>query len=137
MRRHLVLLLLTIAPAAYATAPAAPPSSPPPVEVPDLGAGDKLKFLVGHRFPRADAKIRVRQLLDYWGSRFGVKSRWTGDHVLLSGRVFGVDFKARLDVDDTCVGGEATDPGGLLRSSARDYVKGKLRKYLNPNYEEP
>ncbi|MHB8877632.1 MAG: polyhydroxyalkanoic acid system family protein [Myxococcaceae bacterium] len=127
-------LALAVAPSAWAETPEPPPAASE--EVPDLGPGARLKFLVAHHFARADAKTRVRQLLEYWSTRFGVKHRWVGDQVQIAGRVFGVEFRARLEVGDTAVGGEATDPGMFLRSSADDYVKKKLRKYLSPTYEE-
>ena len=135
-----VKLPLTILLAVFSMAPTAladPPAATPQEEIPDVEAGDHLRFLVGHHFARADAKVRVQQLLEYWTQAFGVKNHWSGDQVRLRGHVFGVDFHARLDITDTSVGGEATDPGALLRSAASDYVKRKLRKYLSPHYDEP
>ncbi len=107
------------------------------VDVPELGDGDRLKFEVGHGFDRSVAKVRICQLLEYWTRRFGVKSHWEGDRVKLAGHLFGVDFRARFDVGDTAVDGETTDPGTVLRSSARTYIEKKLKKYLSPNYSEP
>jgi len=129
----LLLAGLALAPAARADAPAVAPQE----EIPEVEAGAHLKFLVNHHFARADAKARVQQLLEYWTQAFGVKNHWNGDQVKLRGHVFGVDFRARLDVTDTAVGGEATDPGALLRAAASNYVKRKLLKYLSPHYEEP
>ncbi len=128
MTRALVLLCLTFALAARA-------DEPTPAD-PDLGPGKVLTFAVPHRFSREGARQRVKQLIGYWSERFGVESRWTGDRAVLTGSVLGVDFKARLEVSDTKVGGETSDPGLLLRSSARDYIRRKLRKYLHPEYQE-
>ena len=132
----LFALLLLAALALASPSMAQPPAAASQEEIPDIEQGAHLKFLVGHHFARADAKVRIQQLLEYWTSSFGVKYRWDGDQVRLRGHVFGVDFRARLDITDTAVGGEATDPGTLFRTAASDYVKRKLRKYLSPQYQE-
>jgi len=99
---------------------------------------DPLNLTVGHSFStRAEARLRVSQMLEYWGKRFGVKSEWHGDRAYCSGRMFGVDFRARFDVADSEVTAKATNPGMLLRGSAYGYVEKKLKKYLHPKYEEP
>lgn len=98
---------------------------------------ETITLRVGHHFSTAEAHARVQQLLDYWKSRFGVKQDWTGERVWVSGSIIGVDFRAFLEVRDGTVQCESTDPGGLWRGFARDYVGKKLRKYLHPRYEEP
>ncbi len=92
---------------------------------------------IGHKFSTPEAHIRVQQLLDYWKARFGVTQNWVGERVWISGSIIGVDFRAILDVSNGWVKCESTDPGGLWRSFAREYVGKKLRKYLHPTYEEP
>lgn len=91
---------------------------------------------VGHKFSTAEAHVRVQQLLDYWKSRFGVTQKWSGERVWVSGSIVGVDFHAILEVSDGQVQCESTDPGGMWRSFARDYVSKKLHKYLHPKYLE-
>ena len=98
---------------------------------------ETITLRVGHKFSTAEAHIRVQQLLDYWKSRFGVTQTWSGDRVWVTGRIVGVDFHAILEVSDDQVQCESTDPGGMWRNFARDYVAKKLRKYLNPKYQEP
>jgi hypothetical protein len=129
-----VPLALAIALALSTAAAAEEPAAAPQDEGP--GPGEPLKFQIGHHFARTDAKVRVQQLLSYWTQAFGVKNHWEGDHARLRGKVLGVAFQARLDVTDTSVGGEATDPGALFRAAASDYVKRKLRKYLSPHYDD-
>jgi hypothetical protein len=131
----LIAFSLALAPLARADEPV--PADSAADQFPELGTGAKLRFLVEHPFARSVAKERVGQLLSYWGSRFGINNRWKGDHVQLDGRILGIDFKARLEVQDHCVGGEATDPGLLLRQRAHDYIRRKLLKYLSPTYQEP
>ena len=98
--------------------------------------GQTISLLVGHKFSRVDAHARVQQLLDYWKRRYNVQQAWTGDNVEVSGVVVGVPFRAIIEITDGAVKCESSDPGALLRNSARDYVQKKLRKYLHPQYLE-
>ena len=97
---------------------------------------ETITLKVAHKFSAAEAHIRVQQLVDYWKKSFGVSQSWSGDRVFVSGRIVGVNFDAILEVSDGQVRCESTDPGGLWRGFARDYVAKKLRKYLHPKYEE-
>ncbi len=108
----------------------------PAPELPSLG-GPTMTLLVGHHFSRSDAHARLQQLVDYWSSRFHLSQTWAGDRVFVAGTVMAIDFKACLEVTDTDVKCESSDPGFVLRNSARDYVRNKLRKYLHPQYLEP
>lgn len=99
--------------------------------------GAKLHFAIGHHLKQEDAVTRMAQLLDYWGSRFGVRNEWSGNRAFIEGQIMGIDFRARLDVGDRTVGGEFNDPGVLLRGSAEDYIRKKVQKYLHPQYREP
>lgn len=89
-----------------------------------------------HTFSRDQARERVQQLLDYWAQRFGVRRHWRGDVAYVQGHVMGVSIDARLVVGDHHVEARASDPGFLVRGAALDYVHRKLRKYLNPTYNE-
>jgi hypothetical protein len=111
-------------------------TSPAPAQTPQL-KGNTITLLVGHHFSRSDAHERVQQLVDYWKNRYHVSQSWSGDRVAISGTVVGVPFQAFLEVTDGAVRCESSDPGALLRGSARDYVQKKLRKYLHPQYAEP
>ena len=102
-----------------------------------LGAAPPIEIKVLHPFSRVMARERVVQLLDYWSHRFGVKAQWTGFRVFLAGKVWGVDFQARFEVGEHEVVALSTDPGFFFRRQASSYAEGKLRKYLNVNYDEP
>ena len=99
--------------------------------------GAKITFLVGHHFSRSDARARVQQLLDYWETRASLTQIWKGDRVEVSGTVVGITFSASLYISEGAVRCESTDPGFVVRNTARDYVQTKLRKYLHPQYAEP
>lgn len=97
---------------------------------------ETITLRVGHKFSTAEAHTRVQQLLDYWKTRFGLSQSWKGEQVFVSGSIVGVDFQAVLEVTDGQVRCESSDPGGMWRNFARDYVSKKLRKYLHPKYQE-
>ena len=109
-------------------------STPP---LPATLGGPTMTLLVGHHFSKTDAHARLQQLLDYWTRRWQLSQTWSGDRVLVVGTVASIDFRAFLEVTDTAVTCESTDPGAILRNPARDYVRNKLRKYLHPQYQEP
>jgi hypothetical protein len=89
------------------------------------------EFHVSHSLPRAEARARIEKLTSAW-SRHGVQSTWKGDEAQLDGKVLGMHLVATLRVTDSQVGGEATDPGMLLRGKAKKYLTEKFEKYLDP-----
>lgn len=92
----------------------------------------KLNFEVPHSLPKDDAQKRIEQLTQYWGIKYGVKSSWNGDQATVFGKVMGVQIDAVLRVHADKVGGEASDPGLLLRGQAKKYLTGKFSAYLDP-----
>jgi hypothetical protein len=89
------------------------------------------EFQVPHRLPRAEARARMEKLTTAW-SRHGIHATWAGDEAKLDGKVMGMHLVATLRVMDSQVGGEATDPGMLLRSQAKKYLTEKFAHYLDP-----
>jgi len=92
-----------------------------------------LKFEVAHSLSKDEAKKRIEQLLKYWQNKYGVASNWTGDSAKIAGKVMKIDLNATLAITDKAVVGEATDPGFLLRTPARNYLNEKFSSYLDPN----
>ena len=92
----------------------------------------KLTFEVSHALPKEEARQRIEQLTLYWKSKYGLKSEWTGDEATLAGKVMGVTIDGIVRVAADRVGGDATDPGLLLRGQARKYLQGKFANYLDP-----
>lgn len=90
-----------------------------------------LKFEVTHNLSKDEARSRVEALLDYWGKKYGVRADWNEDRATLHGKVMGIQIDANLRVDDARVGGEATDPGMLLRGKAQKYLTKKFSDYLD------
>ena len=105
-----------------------------PFAITEIG---RLSVSVGHHFPRSEAAQRLGYLLDYWKKRFNIDSEWRGDRVFLSGTVYGIKIQAMFAISDAGVVGFARDPGWPWRGQVMHYVDGKLRKYLNPTYDDP
>ncbi|MHB8873442.1 MAG: polyhydroxyalkanoic acid system family protein [Myxococcaceae bacterium] len=92
-----------------------------------------LKFEVSHQLPKEEARKRIEALLSYWSQKYGMKCQWTGDAAKVSGKAMGVSIDATLQVTERTVGGEASDPGFLLRGQATKYLKAKMADYLDPH----
>ncbi|MCI0570532.1 MAG: polyhydroxyalkanoic acid system family protein [Myxococcaceae bacterium] len=92
-----------------------------------------MKLDVPHSLPKDEAKKRLAQLVDYWSSKYGVKSQWTGDSATVTGKVMGIALEASFEVRDGIVAGEGTDPGMLLRSKAKQYIQSKMSAFLDPS----
>ena len=90
-----------------------------------------IDFQVPHTLPLAEAKKRMERLTTHW-AKHGIQSSWAGDVAKLSGKVMGVHLDATLRVTDRMVGGEATDPGLLLRGQAKKYLTHKFATWLDP-----
>jgi len=92
----------------------------------------RLKFDVPHTVGKDEAKKRVDALFGYWGKKYGVKAQWNGDAAKVAGKAMGVSIDADLTIHDNKVGGEASDPGMLLRGQAQKYLTRKFNEYLDP-----
>jgi hypothetical protein len=92
----------------------------------------KMKFEVPHTLPKEEVRKRVEQLLQYWGTKYGVKSDWQADGARLAGKVMGIQLDASFVITDKAVQGEGTDPGLLLRNQAKSYLQKKFGAVLDP-----
>lgn len=92
-----------------------------------------LKFEVGHSLSQDEARKRVEALLSHWSRQYGMRAEWSGDSARISGQAMGVSIEASLSVLENKVGGEASDPGFLLRGQAQKYLTRKFAEYLDPS----
>jgi hypothetical protein len=80
-----------------------------------------------------DAKARLEILGQYLNNRHGIKVTWLD---ATRARFSGKYLVVRIDGELTMGGGRARfkgeDPGFLWRNRAKDYIQGKLAKYLDP-----
>ena len=104
--------------------------------MPGLVSAEPLELRKSHAFTFSEARERVQLMLDYWKTRYGVHVYWAGTRAHVSGRLFGIDVDAVLEVNGKEVSGEFQDPGPLFRRPARDYIQKKLQKYLHPHFQD-
>jgi hypothetical protein len=79
-----------------------------------------------------DAKARLGALGEYLHNRHGIAVSWNGDTATVHGRYMVVHIEGRLSFDAGKALFEGKDPGFLWRGKAKDYLHGKLEKYLDP-----
>lgn len=103
----------------------------------EVAQADRLSLSVNHHFNHEEVIARLSYLLEYWKKKYNIVSEWRGDRVFLSGSIYGVKIEALFAVSESSVTGFAKDPGWPWRGKVVAYVDSKLKKYLNPNFEEP
>ena len=87
-----------------------------------------------HGLPLPDARARLHALGDYLAGKYGLTITWTGeDEASISGSYLVVTISGSLRLTPTAVTFSGKDPGMLWRGKARDYLQGKLERYLNPS----
>jgi Putative polyhydroxyalkanoic acid system protein (PHA_gran_rgn) len=88
---------------------------------------------VPHGLSKDEALTRAKKLLEYWGTKYGITSSWSGETARMNGKVMGISLEAVMTITDKKVSGEATDPGMLLRGKARRYLEEKFQWALDPS----
>jgi hypothetical protein len=80
-----------------------------------------------------DAKSRLEILGQYLGNRHGIKVTWVDDaRAKFSGKYLVVKIDGELTIKNGLAQFRGEDPGFLWRTRAKDYIQGKLAKYLDP-----
>lgn len=81
----------------------------------------------------ADARSRLEILAQYLGNKHGIQVTWMEP---MKARFSGKYLVVKIDGELTVGNGQAQfrgeDPGFLWRNRAKDYIQGKLAKYLDP-----
>jgi len=86
-----------------------------------------------HPFSIDEARQRLEALTTYWKTKHGIRPEWSGNTLRVKGSVKGIDFDAKMVIDDKAVKCEA-DVGWLAeRLGARAYIEKKLNEYLDPS----
>ena len=89
---------------------------------------------VPHNLDVGDARARLHALGDYLGNKYGLAITWiSDDEATVSGSYLVVTISGNLRLTPTTVTFSGKDPGMLWRGKAKDYLLGKLAKYLNPS----
>jgi hypothetical protein len=83
--------------------------------------------------PDTDAKSRLELLGEYLANKHGIKVTWVDDQrAKFSGKYLVVKIDGELTLKNGRAQFKGEDPGFLWRSRAKDYIQGKLAKYLDP-----
>jgi hypothetical protein len=80
-----------------------------------------------------EARARLDVLGQYLNNKHGIKLTWLDDaRGRFSGRYLMVKIEGELSLGNSRARFKGEDPGFLLRARAKDYIQGKLAKYLDP-----
>ena len=80
-----------------------------------------------------EARSRLELLGQYLVNKHGIKVTWQDENkARFSGKYLLVKIEGELSVGNSRAQFKGEDPGFLLRSRAKDYIHGKLAKYLDP-----
>lgn len=80
-----------------------------------------------------DAKSRLEILGQYLKNRHGINVTWVDEsRARFSGKYLLVKIEGELSLGNSRAQFKGEDPGFLLRARAKDYIQGKLAKYLDP-----
>jgi putative polyhydroxyalkanoic acid system protein len=80
-----------------------------------------------------EAKTRLELLGQYLMNRHGIKVTWLdASRARFSGKYLLVKIEGELSLGNSHAQFKGEDPGFLLRARAKDYIQGKLAKYLDP-----
>jgi hypothetical protein len=83
-----------------------------------------------------DARSRLERLGRYLSNRHGIQVNWLdGARARFSGRYLVVKIDGELTLGSGHARFLGEDPGFLWRNRAKDYIQGKLAKYLDPTTE--
>jgi putative polyhydroxyalkanoic acid system protein len=82
--------------------------------------------------PREEARQRLEALGEYFRNKHGIAVTWSGDSAQVKGKYLVVTVDGGLRLEGERVVFEGKDPGILWRGKAKDYIEGKLDKYLDP-----
>ena len=83
-----------------------------------------------------DARSRLAILGQYLGNKHGIKVTWIDPtRARFTGKYLVVKIDGELTVGNGLAQFRGEDPGFLWRNRAKDYIQGKLAKYLDPKAE--
>src|SRR4051812_30111559 len=91
-----------------------------------------MKVEIPHKLKPADAKARMKELGNYWSTKYGIKPTWTKESAKVSGSIMGFSFDAVLDAGKEAVSLGGPDPNFLVRKKVIGYLGQKLKQSLAP-----
>lgn len=89
-----------------------------------------------YSLPDPDAKSRLEILGEYLANKHGIRVTWVdAQRAKFSGKYLVVKIDGELSIGNGRAQFKGEDPGFLWRSRAKDYIQGKLEKYLDPSLQ--
>lgn len=85
-----------------------------------------------HSFEREEARNRLEALTNYWGAKYGISTRWSGDTVHVNGKVKGIKFDGDIQVTDAGISGDVKAGFLAEKLGGKQYVEQKLQEYFDP-----
>jgi Putative polyhydroxyalkanoic acid system protein (PHA_gran_rgn) len=86
-----------------------------------------------HTLPIEDVRARIHALGEYLSNKHGLHVTWDGDdRATIRGKYLVVSIEGSVELGDERVRFSGKDPGMLWRGKAKQYLNGKLEKYLDP-----
>ena len=83
-----------------------------------------------------DARSRLDRLAQYLSNRHGIQVTWLDDtRARFNGKYLVVKIDGELTMGSGHARFKGEDPGFLWRNKAKDYIHGKLAKYLDPQVQ--
>ncbi|HKA87907.1 MAG TPA: polyhydroxyalkanoic acid system family protein [Haliangiales bacterium] len=79
----------------------------------------------------AEAKERLTAMGEYFTNKHGINVTWSGDAATVKGKYLVVTIDGGLRFQGGKAIFEGKDPGMLWRGKAREYIQGKIKKYLD------
>jgi hypothetical protein len=87
-----------------------------------------------HGLEPADARARLVALGEYLSNKHGLAVSWLNeDEARVTGKYLVVSIEGTLKLNGAEAEFKGKDPGMLWRGKAREYLLGKLKKYLDPS----
>jgi hypothetical protein len=78
-----------------------------------------------------EGMARLAALGEYLQNRHGINVTWRGESAEIRGKYMVVSIEGSMSLTADKAVFEGKDPGFLWRGKARDYLAGKLAKYLD------
>lgn len=92
-----------------------------------------MEFDFPHELPPDDARARLEVLGEYLFNRHGIRVTWSEDgKAQFHGKYMVVKIDGEMRLEPKVVKFRGEDPGFLWRKKATEYIKGKLKTYLDP-----
>jgi hypothetical protein len=92
-----------------------------------------MKLDLPHTFSVEEAVARVRALTDYWDTKYGSRTTWTGSGAKISGKVKGISFDGDFRLEAARLLAEVKVGFLAEKIGGKAYVERKLTEYLSPS----